>query len=68
MDCCKQLSKKLGYHHVQIARWELGMDTPPWRALKVWAESVGRVIIVQDIIAGGERVVVSSLPRLQKAA
>jgi transposase-like protein/DNA-binding XRE family transcriptional regulator len=61
----KQIAKKLGYHHIQIARWELGDDTPAWRALKLWVESVDRVLIVSDIVAGGERVIVSAFPKLR---
>lgn len=64
----KQLAKKLGYHHIQIARWELGDDTPAWRALKLWVESVDRVLIVQDVVAGGERATVSQLPKLRRVA
>lgn len=54
-----QMAKKLGYHHVQVARWELGDDVPPWRAIKIWAQTVGRVIVVVDVVSGGERQVVS---------
>lgn len=54
-----QMAKKLGYHHVQVARWELGDDVPPWRAIKLWAQVVGRVIIISDVTAGGERSIVS---------
>jgi len=57
-----QMAKKLGYHHVQVARWELGDDVPPWRAIKIWAQVVGRVIVVSDVTAGGERSVVSARP------
>ena len=56
-----QMAKKLGYHHVQVARWELGDDVPPWRAIKIWAQTVGRVIVVEDITAGGERYRVSRI-------
>lgn len=58
-----QMAKKLGYHHVQVARWELGDDVPPWRAIRVWAQTVGRVIVVEDATAGGERHRVSLQPQ-----
>lgn len=53
-----QFAKKIGYHPAQIARWELGDDVPPWRAIKLFAEVVGRKIILADVTAGGERSVV----------
>ena len=36
----KHLADVLGYHHVMIARWELGEAVPSWGALAAWAESL----------------------------
>lgn len=55
-----QLAKKLGYHPVQVARWELGDDVPPWRAIKLYAEVVGRKIYLADVVAGGENIAIFS--------
>ncbi|MFN0630272.1 multiprotein-bridging factor 1 family protein, partial [Bacillus anthracis] len=48
----KQLAKKLRYHHVQIARWELGDSPPTWFGIKLWAQTVNRQILVADTQAG----------------
>lgn len=37
----KHLADILGYHHVMIARWELGESVPSWGALAAWADALG---------------------------
>jgi len=52
----QDLAHKLGYHPVQIARWELGDIVPPWRAVTVWAKALGKRIVLAGTDVIGEEI------------